>query len=288
MPASEIRLDQPRGRAVRAVDVEPQALAVAQVGEIVERIDGAGAGRAGRADDAERRQPDLAVDVQRGVDRGGLEPVVGVGAQHAQVGRVEAEHAPRLQDRAVRVLGDVARWTGRARRRDAARAAASAVSVPTEPPLTRIPSVSAGIPIQSRIQSSTASSSADAPDAAGPAPGEHVVAGADQVREHADRVARASRSGRRTAGDRDVGRAAGCCRTARRSPARGSVGPSGHGRMRCRAPARGRAARSAAGRRGPPSDRPAGPTPRCPRRRRSSGSRLNGSTAATIGRCAPP
>ena len=103
----EIRLDEPGGRAVRAVDVEPQVLAVAQVGEIVERIDGAGAGRAGRADDAERRQPDLAVDVQRGVDRGGLEPVVGVGAQDAQVGRVEAEHAPRLQDRAVRVLGDV-------------------------------------------------------------------------------------------------------------------------------------------------------------------------------------
>ena len=42
-------------------------------------------------------------------------------------------------------------------------AAASAVSVPTEPPLTRMPSVPSGMPIHCRSQSSVASSSADAP-----------------------------------------------------------------------------------------------------------------------------
>ena len=63
-------------------------------------------------------------------------------------------------------------------------AAASAVSVPTEPPLTRMPSVPSGIPIHCLSQSSVASSSADDAGAAGPAAGEGVVAGADQVGQH--------------------------------------------------------------------------------------------------------
>ena len=48
----EVRLREAGGRAVGAVDVEPQALAVGEVGEVVERVDGAGARRAGGADDA--------------------------------------------------------------------------------------------------------------------------------------------------------------------------------------------------------------------------------------------
>ena len=106
------------------------------------------------------------------------------------------------------------------------------MSVPTEPPLTRMPSVRSGIPIQSRSQSSTASSSADAPRAAGPAARERVVAGADQVGEDADRVARASRSGRRTAGGRGAGRAGGSRRRAASIACCGSLGPSGQGGIR--------------------------------------------------------
>ena len=279
-------MHEPRGRAVGAVDVEPQALAVAQVGEIVERVDGAGAGRARRADDAERRQADLTVDVQRGVDRRGLEPVRGVGAQHAQVGGVEAEHAPRLQDGAVRVLGHVARGLvavvaavlrgggERGERADRAAADEDALGLGRHPhpvaqpvehrelerrrarrrPVQLPANMLWPAPIRS---ASTLIGLLGLPIRAknrgwsGRWPRGRIV-----VEQLVDRLLR-------------VGRPVG----ARRDRARRPLGVGG---------AIGGCASSASQR----------STSRshtwCPRRRSSSGGRLSGSTAATIGRCAPP
>ena len=112
---------------------------------------------------AERLEAGGAVGRDRVAHRVRRQPLALVGREHAQVAGIEAEHAPRARDRHMGVLGDVCSGAGAVLARGRAAAAASAVSVPTEPPLTSTPSVVSGIPIQPRSQSSTASSTAAAP-----------------------------------------------------------------------------------------------------------------------------
>ena len=137
-------------------------------------------------------------------------------------------------------------------------AAASAVSVPTLPPLTSTPSVLRRHPHPLAQPVEHRELDRRGARAARPAAGERVVPGADQVGEDADRVARAADAGEeaRVVGalaarqelveqlvDRleRIARARRC--TARYAPAA----------------ARGRRARSAAGRRAAPSGPRAGP-----------------------------
>ena len=183
-----------RGRAVGAVDVQPHVVALRELGQFGQRVDRARARRAGRRDDRERVEARGAIAVDRGLDRGGIEPVARIGLEHAQVRGVEAEDAPGLRHRRVRVLGDVAGGSravgvaslgrGRERGQRAERAAAH------EHALGRLRHAHpAAQPVEHReLERGRAG-------ATGPAAGEDVVAGPDQVAEHGDGVARAAHAG---------------------------------------------------------------------------------------------
>ena len=200
-----------------------------------------------------------------------------VGAQDAQVGRVEAEDAPRLGDRRVRVLlhvgrGLVAVVDALVRRRGERGERADARRRRRARPRS-----SSGIPIQSRSQSSVASSTADAPAPPGPAAGERVVAGCRSGRRGPRPGCSGCRRGRRSAGGRRAARAGGARRRARRSPAADRSGRPGTAAMLCWSKS---GSTGAIG----------GCSSRCsqrstsrshtwwPRRRSSSGGRLSGST----------
>ena len=212
----------------------------------------------GRADHDERRQAGLAVDVDGGVDRRRLQAVVGVRPEDAQVRRVEAEHAPRLEHRGVGVLGDVAgglvavvgaRVRGRGERGERADAAAAdedALGVRGH-----------AHPVAQPVEHGELERRRARP--AGPAAGERVVPGADQVGEDAHRVARAADPGEEAGVIGALSAREDRRRRARRSPASGRSARPGTAGSR-RGPGRIGRARSAAERRARPSDRPAGPT----------------------------
>ena len=275
------------GRAVGAVDVEPQALALGEVGEVGERIDRAGARRARRPDDRERLQAGLAVERAA---RRRPRPAAAGSAGSARRTRRLAGLKPRmrhaLHDRGVRVLRRRRRWPGRGRRRGRGAAAASAVSVPTDPPLTSTPSVVSGIPIQSRSQSSVASSIAEAPAPPVQLPAKALWPVPIRSARTRDRVARAADAGEEP---RVVGALA-----AREDLVEERVdglvadrsGRRGRGRCVLANAGSARRDRRLLVERLPAVHQPVPDV--VAERRSSSGGRLSGSTAATIGRCAPP
>ena len=104
-------ISEPRGEPSRAtvggIDVEPEALRLREVGEVLERVDRARVRRPGRSDDRERCSTGRAIGVDRGRDRLGLEPESFVGRDaHERVGR-EAGDRQGPRDREVRLVGDV-------------------------------------------------------------------------------------------------------------------------------------------------------------------------------------
>ena len=122
-PDEELRPDGRRRQPVRAVDVHPHAALLADVGDPVERIDGAGQRRSRRRDDRDRRHPrrDVAIDrVGQGV---GPHPPQTVQRDRPQVVRADPEQLDRPRDRVVDLLGAVdgrtpARQTAVARSRE--------------------------------------------------------------------------------------------------------------------------------------------------------------------------
>ena len=102
-----------RGRdAVRAVDVEPDAALLADVGERVDRVDRAGQRRPGGGDDGDGRDTRRAVCVDRGVDRIRAEPPRVVHLQRAHVVGADPEQLRRSDDGVVRLLRAVERRAG--------------------------------------------------------------------------------------------------------------------------------------------------------------------------------
>ena len=154
-----------RGGAVRAVDVQPQGVLGAHVREL-RRAD-----RSPRCSSS-RPSPRRRTAAGRPRDRpapppGAPPPGAGTRRRTAAAGPArERSRGRRGRARWRRAPGRTGtrppRDRGRPPRR-ALRAAASAVIVPTEPPLTIAPSDSAGSPQRSRSQSTTTSSTVAAP-----------------------------------------------------------------------------------------------------------------------------
>ena len=102
-------LGRRRRQAVGTVDVQPYALALADVGDGVERIDRARQRRAGRRHDRERRdavRPVLPQGVLEGVH---AHPAALVDRQAAQRAPSQPGHLDRAGDRVVRLVGAVHR-----------------------------------------------------------------------------------------------------------------------------------------------------------------------------------
>ena len=93
--------------AVRRIALEPDVALAADGGELVDRVDGAGARRAAVRDREERQPAGRLVGRHRGCKRRGLEPQIVADRQHAQLVRPEAEHPCRARDRRVRLVGCV-------------------------------------------------------------------------------------------------------------------------------------------------------------------------------------
>ena len=115
----------------------------------------------------------------------------------------------------------------RARRPARERPRASAVSVPTEPPLTSTPSVPSGSPHPVAQPLEHGELDGGRARAADPAAGEHVHAGAGEVGEHGERVARAADAGEEARVARRAGRARAPRRTGSRAPRRDRSGRPG-------------------------------------------------------------
>ncbi len=94
-------------RPVRAVDVMPHSLAIAHVGNLIERIHGARVGRAGGGDDGARRQAGSAIGGNRLAQHvdAQAEAIVGFNRAHA-VGH-DAGELRRLQHGVMRLIGRV-------------------------------------------------------------------------------------------------------------------------------------------------------------------------------------
>ena len=93
-----------RRQPIRAVDVEPDAALLADVGEPVDRVDRTGERRAGRRDDRDRCDARAEIFVDRGSDAPWIEPPRVVVGERAEVLRPDAEDLDRARDRVVRVL----------------------------------------------------------------------------------------------------------------------------------------------------------------------------------------
>ena len=100
-------LGEHREPAVRGVDVQPHAVAAADVGQRAERIDGTGVGRTG-GDRREQRRAALGdVDLDRPLEPPRVEPPVRACGEHTQLLGPEAEQARRARQRRVRLVGHV-------------------------------------------------------------------------------------------------------------------------------------------------------------------------------------
>ena len=105
--ASREPLGEPGSAGIGGVDVQPEALALGEVGKVGDRVDRAGVRRAGGTDDRERDAARGPVGRDRLRDRSGLEPEPLVGRDaHERVGR-EARDRQRPRDREVRLVRDV-------------------------------------------------------------------------------------------------------------------------------------------------------------------------------------
>src|SRR5258705_7672220 len=102
-----MRRDRGTDRAVRAIDVEPQALGVADVGDLVERIDRARADRPGAGGDAEGARTGRAVGGDGGAERIDVDPAALVGGDPMDRLFTEAENLRGLLDAAVAVRGHI-------------------------------------------------------------------------------------------------------------------------------------------------------------------------------------
>ncbi len=98
-----------RGGAVGAVDVHPDVVLGADVGEGVERIDGARAGRARDADDGDGRHAGRDVRLDRAGELVGPDAEGVVAADLAKRAPAQAEHVAGAADRVVGLLGGVDR-----------------------------------------------------------------------------------------------------------------------------------------------------------------------------------
>ena len=87
--------------------MQPQAVLAAELGELRERVDGAGARGAGVRDDAERPPSGGLVRGDRPGERLGLQPEIGADGQHAQLIRPEAERPRGAADRGMGLVGGV-------------------------------------------------------------------------------------------------------------------------------------------------------------------------------------
>ena len=133
------------GSAVGAVHVQPHAVRCADVGERVERVDGAGARGAGDADHRDRRDAGGNVGLDRARELVGPDAEGIVAADRAQRPPAEAEDVAGALERVVHVLGRVdpaepgatpcSRASGSAR----ARAQARPVRLARVPPLVKCP-----------------------------------------------------------------------------------------------------------------------------------------------------
>ena len=110
-PAEEVGGARGRGRgsAIGSVDVHPDAVLGADVGERVERVDRAGAGRAGDAHDRDGGHAGGAVALDGARELVGADAERVVAADHAQGAPAEAEDVARARDRVVRLTGGVDR-----------------------------------------------------------------------------------------------------------------------------------------------------------------------------------
>ena len=98
-----------RGKAVGAVDVQPDAGLLADVGERADRVDGAGQRRAGGRDDRDRDAARGTIGADRLLDRLRDEAPVLVDRQRADVLGADPEDLGGALDRVVRLLGAVER-----------------------------------------------------------------------------------------------------------------------------------------------------------------------------------
>lgn len=111
-PQERAAFGQLEGAAVRAVDVDPQGFPVRERADLVERVDDAGAGRTGRADDQERAQAVGSVVFDHGSRGFDVHAQVCVGGDDTDAFGGETRDVGGLRDAVVRVLGDVDRSVG--------------------------------------------------------------------------------------------------------------------------------------------------------------------------------
>ena len=102
-----MRREHRADRAVRAVDVKPEALGGADLGDLGERIDRARADRPGAGRDAERALAGGAVGGDGGAERADIHPVALVARDPVNRLDAEAEDLGSLLDAAVAVRGHV-------------------------------------------------------------------------------------------------------------------------------------------------------------------------------------
>ena len=132
-------LGQRREAAVGGVDVQPHAVLAADLGELAQRIDRAGVGRARGDAREQRRAAGRDVGLDRARERRRRQPQVLPAGQDAQLVGPEAEQPRRAGDRRVRLVGRVGDDAVAHRPCSASRAHASAVMLAAEPPLTSTP-----------------------------------------------------------------------------------------------------------------------------------------------------